>query len=126
MKRMPIFLSGFLMCMPLQAMAAAAMPSSPLVFKTARVIAPKVDSEYCRAHPFYRVTVLRNADGEIGGYVLQPAIRDAPIPYLDAEGEALTAFHIFAGAAEKRDAMNIITPLRQHFPIEEPLSCSVK
>ncbi|MBS0308968.1 MAG: hypothetical protein JSS58_08360 [Proteobacteria bacterium] len=96
------------------------------VFKTARSVAAKIQTEYCRERPFYTVKVLKNADGDIGGYVLIPSIRDSLIPFLDAEGEALTSFHIFASDEDKNKAEAIITPLRQQFPLEEALDCTAR
>ena len=72
----------------------------------------------------YVAIVLKNSDGLIGGYVLQPSIMDAPIPYLDCRGAPLSSFHIFATDAEKAAATKIIDPLRRDFPIEERLDCS--
>jgi hypothetical protein len=92
-------------------------------FKTSREIAPKVRKKYCGEHPFYGVKILKDADGNIGGYVLQPAIRDAPIPFLDHEGNMLTSFHIFGSDEEKRAAMAIVGPLTKRFPAQERLSC---
>lgn len=117
------FLFGLMIYLALQTAYAANVSISLRTFKTSRLLAPKVKSEYCRERPFYRVNVLRNAEGDIGAYVLQPAIRDAAIPYLDAEGMALTTFHIFGSDAEKQDAMAIITPLRSRFPVEVALDC---
>ena len=93
------------------------------VLKTSRGIALKVRKEYCGERSFYTVKVLKDASGEIGGYVLQPAIRDAPISFLDHEGNILASFHIFGNAEEKRDAMAAVGPLTKRFPVEEGLDC---
>lgn len=114
------------MCCGIASDAFAAADLAAPAFKTARHIAPRVKNEHCRERPFYAVKVLKNAAGDIGAYVLQPPIRDSLIPFLDAEGEALTSFHIFASDEEKRRAMAIITPLRQQFPLEAALDCAAE
>jgi hypothetical protein len=113
MKRHVIFGCLLLLC-------GCAAPSSP---NAADGISPKVRSEHCQDRGFYNVKVLKDASGAIGGYVLQPAIRDAPIPYLDRDGNILTSFHIFGSDQEKRSAMAIIGPLTKRFPVEERLDC---
>jgi hypothetical protein len=91
---------------------------------TSAGIAPAVRQQYCGERSFYRVKVRKDRQGAIGAYVLQPAIRDAPIPYLDHEGNALATFHIFGSDEEKRSATAVIQPLLTRFPIEEALDCA--
>lgn len=92
-------------------------------FHTSHQISEKVIQKHCKEGSFFTVTVLKNPEGLIGGYVLQPAIRDSPIPYLDSNGEKIASFHIFGSDEEKANAMEIIDPLTTEFPIEELLSC---
>ena len=87
-----------------------------------RDVSENVIRDYCK-NSMYKAIVLKNANGLIGGYVLQPSIMDLPIPYLDCNGNPLTSFHIFASDAEKSGSMKIIEPLRRAFPIEQPLKC---
>ena len=98
-------------------------PATPAKPCSSPNISPAVIRAYCK-DGMYKAIVLKNSDGLIGGYVLQPSIMDAPIPYLDCKGEPLTSFHIFATDAEKANSMKIIDPLRRDFPIEERLDCS--
>lgn len=119
-------LAAFGVCAGIASTCLAADETGAPAFKTALRIAPKVRSEHCRERPFYTVKVLKNVAGDIGGYVLLPPIRDSLIPYLDAEGDALASFHIFASDEEKRKAMAIITPLRRQFPVEETLDCTAE
>jgi len=91
-------------------------------FDTVECIEPKVIQRH-RGDTFYRVTILKDSNGRIGGYMLQPAILDDPISYLDCHGNHLTSFHIFGSNDEKEKAMQIITPLMEQFPLHEPLDC---
>ena len=54
-------------------------------FRYTYQIAPEILQDYCK-DSFFKVSILKNSNKQIGGYVLQPAIRDAPIPYLDCDG----------------------------------------
>ena len=87
-----------------------------------REVSAKVIREHCGDPAI--VKVLRNSEGAIGAYVLQPTVMDSPIPYLDCNGEPLTVFHIFAPDAEKQRASAIIDPIRSAYPVEEPLRCT--
>lgn len=69
------------------------------------------------------MVVLKNAGGLTGGYVLLPAIMDAPVPYLDANGDALATFHIFDSPEKKREAAAVIQQLKREFPLEEAADC---
>jgi hypothetical protein len=69
------------------------------------------------------VTILKNAEGYIGGYVVTPPIADSPVSYLNADGNFLTSFHIFASDEEKKTASLIIEKLRKSYPKEEPFIC---
>jgi len=89
---------------------------------TSRKVSQQVIQQYCE-NSFFTVRVLKNAKGLIEGYVLQPSIGDSPISYLDCNGDFLTSFYIFGANSEKANAMKIIDPLREEFPIEEPLDC---
>jgi hypothetical protein len=106
------------------ASAPAWAQSEERAFKTSREVAARVRKDYCGERPFYSVKVLKDAEGNIGGYALQPAIRDAPIPFLDHEGNMLATFHIFGSDDEKRSAMDIVGPLTKRFPVQEMLDCA--
>jgi len=56
--------------------------------------APEILQEYCE-DSFYKVSILKNSKKQIGGYLLRPAIGDAPIQYLDSDGKPLATFHTF-------------------------------
>jgi hypothetical protein len=103
------------------ALASGDMPA--MKFRTTNQVAPKLLHDLC-GNTFYKVRVLKNAKNEIGGFVLQSSIMDSPIPFLDCDGKPLTAFHIFAPDAEKVAALKIINPLKEQFPIDEPLDCT--
>ena len=90
-------------------------------FETTETVCQKVKDAHGAPKPFHTVFILKNEDGLIGGYVLQPKKMDAPIPYLDCHGESLAMFHIFGSAEEKEQAEAILGPFREQFPIEEPL-----
>ncbi|MEN9353395.1 MAG: hypothetical protein RL318_720 [Fibrobacterota bacterium] len=119
------------------AMAGAIKPDSgqkpkhetkgTMKFKTSRSLAASVLSDVCRwkaeATRDMRVTVLRNAQGDIGGYVSQVLILDSGIGYLDCDGKPLTSFHIFAPDEEKAAASKIIKELTRQFPVHEVLEC---
>ena len=92
-------------------------------FQTSSQINQLVAENHCLDR-FYKITILKNLNGQIGGYVLQPPIMDSPIPYLDCHGNPLTSFHIFDPDDAKAQAMRIIGPLREQFPIEESLDCA--
>jgi hypothetical protein len=96
-------------------------------FKTSRKIASLVLADVCRAKApgpaQERVTVLRNSQGEIGGYISQLLILDSGIDFLDCDGELLTSFHIFAPDEEKAAASKIIKELTKQFPVREVLTC---
>jgi len=70
------------------------------------------------------VTVLRNAAGNIGGYVLVRSVMDSPVFYLDPQGEQLALFHIFGSDQEKHKNAPIIDALRAGYPLESALQCS--
>ena len=88
--------------------------------KTAELIEPQVIQRY-RGDTFHRVTVLKDAKGRVGGYMIQSAVMDDPVTYLDCDGNHLTAFHIFGTDEDKASATQIITPLMEQFPQHEPL-----
>ena len=90
-------------------------------FTTSVHVAEKVIKDYSK-DSYFRVIVLKNSKGLIGGYILQPSIPDSPIPYLDSNGNILTSFHIFGTDEEKSKAQSIIEKLRKEFPLEEPLN----
>jgi len=96
-------------------------------FKTSRTIASLVLTDVCRPRtlgtPQEQVTVLRNSQGEIGGYISQLLILDSGIDFLDCDGELLTSFHIFADDQEKEAASRIIAELTKQFPVREVLAC---
>ena len=69
------------------------------------------------------ITVLRDASGQIGGYVYSGPIRDSPVSYLDAQGVQLAMFHIFGSDEEKKRNAPIIDALRAAYPLQAPLSC---
>jgi len=96
-------------------------------FRTSRTIPKHLLASACLKRepdePQQRITVLRNHDGDIGGYVVQMLILDSGIGYLDCDGGALTSFHIFAPDEEKRAASVIIHELTRQFPEREVLEC---
>ena len=110
------------MFLGLQTPVFAQGDQSMTTFRWSSQVAPSVLAEFC-PRSFYQVSILKNAQNRIGGYVLQPAIMDAPIPYLDCEGQPLTTFHIFGSDVEKKKATKIIDPLIKRFPIREALVC---
>ena len=105
-------------CFP--ALAMGRRPS--MKFESTDHVEPTILQSYCN-NTFYKVIILKDSKGRIGGYVLQPAIMDSPIPYLDCHGNTLTAFHIFDSDEDKAKAMRIITPLTEQFPVQAPLDC---
>lgn len=109
----------------MQASVFAAGEKSTMKLRWSYQVAPQVLQEFCN-DSFYTVSILKNSKNQIGGYVLQPAIGDAPIPYLDCDGKPLVTFHIFGTDDEKETAMKTISPLRKLFPIEEALDCLPK
>lgn len=83
----------------------------------------QVIAKSCASGPYQGVVILRNRDGLVGGYVLIPAIRDSPIPYLDHEARHLATFHIFGSNESKQQASAIVDRLRSQFPVEEFAKC---
>jgi hypothetical protein len=49
-------------------------------FSTSEHVSQQMVQTRCQ-NSYNRVIILKNAKGLIGGYVLQPTIRDSPIPY---------------------------------------------
>ncbi len=89
-----------------------------------KTITPKIIKEYCPLNKDGQtVTVLKDAAGFIGGYMITIPIGDTPVTYLDIEGEFLTSFYIFGTDEEKEKASKIIDSLLKRFPIIEPLAC---
>jgi hypothetical protein len=88
-------------------------------FPTSSEVNPEIIRNYCQANSFYKVIILKNSRGQIGGYVLQPAVMDSPIPYLDCQGKQIAVFHIFGTDAEKAKANSVIEPLLKAFPVQE-------
>jgi hypothetical protein len=84
-------------------------------------VSQRMISECARQPQSRHVVALEDAGGEIGGYVFQPSVMDAPVFYYDRNGNPLTVFHIFAPDAEKEKASKIIQQLRAQYPIEHPL-----
>lgn len=106
-----------------QTIACAEEGLAVMKFQSTNQIAPKLLHDLC-GNTFYKVRVPKNAKNQIGGFVLQSAIMDSPIPFLDCDGKSLTAFHIFAPDTEKEAALRIINPLKEQFPVEVPLDCA--
>jgi hypothetical protein len=52
----------------------------PMEFPTLQHVSQQMVEAHCQ-NSHIRVIILKNAKGLIGGYVLQPTIRDSPIPY---------------------------------------------
>lgn len=113
-----VLLTHYVMCAPL----VAEGEKPPMKFETSSHISRQILQTHCN-NSFYQVTVLKNSQGLIGGYVLRPSVMDSPIPYLDCNGNSLTMFHIFDSNGNKENAMKIIEPLLKEFPIQEPLDC---
>ncbi len=107
--------------------AASASAPAPKEFKTAKQLSAKIIAEQCTeagAPAMGPVTVLKDKDGNIGGYYTQiPPMRDAPIVYFDCDGAELTTFHIFGSKKEKKKASAIIDALQRRFPLNETLDC---
>jgi hypothetical protein len=108
-------------------------------FKTSKMVSTKVLLGYCpqpgSPQPIAdkTVTVMKDANGNIGGYVVtildldsgvqQKPLLDSPVTYLDTDGNELTVSHIFNTPLQQTQAEKIIESLRKQFPIEEPLRC---
>lgn len=87
-------------------------------------VPPKIIREYCpQVEGGMLVRVLKDPEGNIGGFIVNAPIRDSPISYLDANGEFLTSFHIFGPPKEKEAASKIIERLMKRFSHIEPLVC---
>ena len=84
---------------------------------------PPTVRDQCAPNALYSVLVLQAPDGRVGAYVLRPRIMDAPIPYLDPDGEPIATFAIFDDDASKQAASAAIDRLRAAYPIEVPLRC---
>lgn len=106
-----------------EAASAAAEKEPPLQFDACDRLEQKVADAYCAPNSFYRVIVLRDEKGQIGAYVLRPAIMDSPIPYLDCHGAPIATFHIFGSDEEKAKATSVINALQRKFPRQEALDC---
>jgi len=96
-------------------------------FKTSKTISELVIQHYCeesrlRGELQYKVKVLEDAEGNIGGYAAAMEIPDATVTYLDADGNTLAIVNAF-NAAGRDEAVRIATELRRQFPIEESLIC---
>lgn len=65
------------------------------------------------------LSVFRNDQGLIGGYVSHDAILDSPIHYYDANGKYLGTFHIFGDSTENRKTEVVVTEMKKHFPHED-------
>ena len=93
-------------------------------FKTTRAVSQKVIREFCPPPADGRtVKVLKDASGNIGGYIVNLPELDSEVTFLDALGNELTVFHIFDPDEKKRQASAIIEPLKNKFPLEEQLIC---
>jgi hypothetical protein len=111
--------------------SAKASPHLPaqeaaITFKSSKAPHPDVLARFCGKPPGpapIAVKMLKDKDGNIGGYTYQRLIRDSPIYYLDSEGKDLAMFHIFGPEEEKRKNGPIIDALRKAFPEEAPLQC---
>jgi len=87
-------------------------------------VCEKVKSEYCPiVEGGQKVTIMKNGQGEIGGYFVTLPIVDSQISYLVANGDFLISFHIFDTDENKQKVSKVIDELRQRYPIEEPLVC---
>jgi hypothetical protein len=97
--------------------------NQPMKFSTTEQVSQQFLQLHCNS-PFTRIIALKNSEGLIGGYVLQPTIIDNPISYYDCNGKYLTTFHIFDSDDKRTAATNIVTQLTQQFPVQEGLDCS--
>lgn len=94
-----------------------------MTFSTAKNISQSVVKTHCN-NALYKVIILKNAVGLIGGYMLQPTIMDARISYLDSNGDVLASFHLFDSNDKKAAATNIINQLAKEFPLQEVMECN--
>jgi hypothetical protein len=94
--------------------------NQPMQLSTSEQVSQQFLQLHCN-RPFTRIIVLKNSEGLIGGYVLQPTIIDNPISYYDCNGKYLATFHIFDSDDKRTAAANIVTQLTQQFPVQEGL-----
>ena len=91
---------------------------------SSKTISIKIIHEYCPPNDGGRkVTVLKDSNGVIGGYIINLPVLDTPISFLDADGKFLASFDIFGTDEEKEEDSKIINDLIKRFPIQEPLVC---
>jgi hypothetical protein len=69
------------------------------------------------------VLVLRNSEGAIGGYIVRQQVMDSPLTYLNALGESLVTFYVFASDEEKAKAEPIVRDIMARYPLQTPLVC---
>lgn len=91
-----------------------------------KLVHPAVIARFCGQPPGPApviVKVLKDGEGNIGGYTHTLQIMDSPIYYLDAEGKSYAMFHIFGSEEEKAKNAPLIDKLRAAYPVEERLAC---
>ena len=97
-----------------------------ITFCTSDHVPPHVFESYRDKRLYSGVEVMKNQKGEIGGFVIKPAIMDSPITYLDCNGKFIALFHIFSSMKAKSDASKIIDPFSKAFPVREMLDFTKK
>lgn len=96
-----------------------------VTFKTTDDLSPQILEEFGDPDE-WSVVVMKDARGGIGAYhavrcTLPGPLLDSPVVYFDADGQALTVFHVFGPDAEKKAATAIIDALTRRFPVQEDL-----
>ncbi|MCB9495957.1 MAG: hypothetical protein H6686_03615 [Fibrobacteria bacterium] len=66
---------------------------------------------------------VRNAQGDLGGFLRHDGILDGPVCYYDRSGIFLACFSIFGTDAEKDSAMALIQPLLDAYPLQQEVQC---
>lgn len=72
---------------------------------------PRVIDRYCSSRQTSggpvltteNVSILKNATGEVGGYIVRGPIIDSPTAYLDAEGNEPPSFHVLDDSEKQAD-----------------------
>jgi hypothetical protein len=87
---------------------------------------PAVDTKILAARCAEHVSLsaLEDRDGVVGAYIVNLDILDSPVEYLDAHGQHLATFHIFAPEAERKKAKPIIDRYTKRFPVQKSLDCT--
>ncbi len=95
-------------------------------YMLSKIVHQKIIEDYCDQDDGRQLTVMKDAEGNIGAYIVSLPITDTPVTYIDPEGKQITSFYIFATPEENETPLKIIANLQKKFPNNSIFICPDK